>query len=726
MAQSGYTPISLYFSATGAAVPTAGNLVAGELALNTNDGKLYFKNSVGVVTLLAGSTSGPAGGSNTQVQYNNSGVLAGITGATTNGTVLTLVTPVLGVATATSLQGIIGNVTPAAGNFTTLGASSTATLNTLVSSGATLTGGTINGMTVGATTATTGAFTSLTTSSTVTHNGGTANGVAYLNGSKVLTTGSALVFDGTNLSVNGGRVNALTADVGGTIGGTAQFVTVNTNGAVGDFSGIRFNYFNSADSGGKFAYIGAVLTSGASSGLADLVFGVKSSIATTTISEQMRLTSAGLAITGTLSATGTLSGGTSGTAYSFSGSAPATSLTLDSSGNLGIGTSSPSNYTNYKTITVNGTNGGAVDLMTNGTVQGELICGTDNFGIGAVAASGVLTLRAGGNVERARIDSSGNMGIGTSSPLKKLDVSVSTTASIGQYLRNSTINLLSLIDGTSSAQFGTETSHPLLFITGNIERARITSAGYVETTSKLSIGSAATAGVFHYVVGTNNGDVVAYWSNPLSTLMYTGLGNVTYAGGENGADAALYVRKGPSTSRSINAAGTVNAAGLDYAEYMKKSGNFTIAKGDICGVDANGKLTNVFADAVSFVVKSTNPSYVGGDVWGSEECLGLAKPKQPEDDAIEEEKTQYATNKTAFDVALETARQTVDRIAFAGQVPVNVTGAFAGQYIIPVNNNGAIKGEAVSGPTFEQYQISVGKVIAIESDGRAKIIVKVA
>ena len=30
---------------------------------------------------------------------------------------------------------------------------------------------------------------------------GTANGVAYLNSSKVLTTGSALTFDGTNLSV---------------------------------------------------------------------------------------------------------------------------------------------------------------------------------------------------------------------------------------------------------------------------------------------------------------------------------------------------------------------------------------------------------------------------------------------------------------------------------------------------------------------------------------------
>jgi len=59
--------------------------------------------------------------------------------------------------------------------------------------------GPVNG-TLGATTASTANVTTLTTSSTVTHNGGTANGVAYLNGSKVLTTGSALVFDGTNFT----------------------------------------------------------------------------------------------------------------------------------------------------------------------------------------------------------------------------------------------------------------------------------------------------------------------------------------------------------------------------------------------------------------------------------------------------------------------------------------------------------------------------------------------
>lgn len=247
----------------------------------------------------------------------------------------------------------------------------------------------------------------------------------------------------------------------------------------------------------------------------------------------------------------------------------------------------------------------------------------------------------------------------------------------------------------------------------------------LETTGKFSIGTAATAGVFNYIVGSNSTDIISYWANVYSTLLYTGIGNITYASGENGGDAVLFARKSPTTSRSINAAGTINAAGLDYAEYMEKSGNFTIAKGDICGVDVNGKLTNVFADAVSFVVKSTNPSYVGGDVWGSEKALSLTKPKQPEDDATEEEKNQYAANKTAFDAALEAARQRFDRIAFCGQVPVNVTGATAGQYIIPANDNGAIKGEAVSNPTFEQYQRAVGKVISVVNS-ITTIIVKVA
>jgi len=72
-------------------------------ALGTNGFQLTT-DGAGALTWAAG-TNAP-GGSTTQVQYNNAGSFAGITGATTNGTALTLVAPVLGAATATSINGI--------------------------------------------------------------------------------------------------------------------------------------------------------------------------------------------------------------------------------------------------------------------------------------------------------------------------------------------------------------------------------------------------------------------------------------------------------------------------------------------------------------------------------------------------------------------------------------------------------------------------------------------
>lgn len=53
MAQTGYTPIQLYHSATASAAPTAGNLADGELAVNTADGKLFYKDNLGAVQTIA-------------------------------------------------------------------------------------------------------------------------------------------------------------------------------------------------------------------------------------------------------------------------------------------------------------------------------------------------------------------------------------------------------------------------------------------------------------------------------------------------------------------------------------------------------------------------------------------------------------------------------------------------------------------------------------------------
>jgi hypothetical protein len=89
MAATGYTPISLYYSTTASAAPVAGNLVNGELAINITDGKLYYKDNGGVVKVIAGSGgSGVVAGSNTQVQFNNSGVFGASANFTWNGTTL--------------------------------------------------------------------------------------------------------------------------------------------------------------------------------------------------------------------------------------------------------------------------------------------------------------------------------------------------------------------------------------------------------------------------------------------------------------------------------------------------------------------------------------------------------------------------------------------------------------------------------------------------------------
>lgn len=53
MAASGFTPIQLYRTATASAAPSAGNLADGELAINTNDGKLFYKDNLGAVQTIA-------------------------------------------------------------------------------------------------------------------------------------------------------------------------------------------------------------------------------------------------------------------------------------------------------------------------------------------------------------------------------------------------------------------------------------------------------------------------------------------------------------------------------------------------------------------------------------------------------------------------------------------------------------------------------------------------
>ena len=108
--------------------------------------------------------------------------------------------------------------------------------------------------------------------------GGTANGVAYLNGSKVLTTGSALTFDGTSLGLGAATPIA----VGG-------YSVIRINGSTGGILELTSGNTRVLQIQSDGASAGAQITTVNNGSNPPLIFGVDSS-------EQMRLTSTGLGI----------------------------------------------------------------------------------------------------------------------------------------------------------------------------------------------------------------------------------------------------------------------------------------------------------------------------------------------------------------------------------------------------------------------------------------------
>jgi hypothetical protein len=183
-----------------------------------------------------------------------------------------------------------------------------------------------------------------------------------------------------------------------------------------------------------------------------------------------------------------------------------TALTVDASQNVGIGTSSPNNYTNYVALTLNGTNGGEIDFEKAGTVNGSLFnpSGTSDFQVVAANASGNLRFSAGGYSEDMRIDSSGNVLIGDTTVDKSAlssgsgltfnssgQIIAALAASNGHYINRTNYssgtynNMVFMIDGStkgtiscngSSTAYNTTSDHRLKEnvedMTGAIDRVK--------------------------------------------------------------------------------------------------------------------------------------------------------------------------------------------------------------------------------------------------------------
>ena len=555
--------------------------------------------------------------------------------------------------TATVLKGsIYGNV--GGMTYDTVGALVHNFYTNSVSRG-TITDTGLNGMAIGATTPSTGAFSTLSSTGTYTMLNGATTRALFTADSSFLTIDSQ-TSNPIKLQVNTttvAQINTTGAAITGTLSSTTGANFATSSGSVGIATTIP-NYLLTVKGTSNASTPIISVTDAVSASGKHLKFGLDTSTGSGfgwlqythegTAHEKIKInpsggsvelcsgttvaSSTGLAITGTLSCT---------TGANFA----------TSSGNVGIGTTSPA----YKLQVQDAA--GSILSWTDGTTPGTLYSGGGYVGLTFPAGTGGFFINTAGNfntistngIERLRVDSSGNVGIGTASPAAHLHVygsgeqyiyNQSTTSycffrqypasGYAAFIENGTVG--SPIYFRTSASTACDTNPVTISSTGLAVTGTVSTTGEMLTgvASQISSGKAC----IQFNGSTHNGLVFKETATA------------------SGASFVYFTRSDGNLIGSITRVTTTDAIQVNYTSDRRSKHNirdFTDSGSLIDGLrpvrfDWNGdKENDDLKDAIGFIAQETHASSpvfarIGAITVGDDDPTTITKQWQRSDAAL--------------------------------------------------------------------------------------------